>query len=131
MEPVAARPEDKTLYVKRGRRYQPVLEHTTYDFMAEGHYLLTVKPGSKQLTLLLTPDEAPLKAALRHPIDVLAQLLFEASKGRPMREPITQKQRDAWERFCKEYKDVYSIMLPSAQEVAEKFLKAMLETPTE
>lgn len=131
MEPVAARPEDKTLYVKRGRRYVPVLEHTTYDHLSEGHYLLTVKPGSKQLTLLLTPDEAPLKAALRHPIDVLAQLLVEASKGRPMREPITQKQRDAWDRFVKDYKDVYSIMLPSAQEVAEKFLKAMLETPTE
>jgi hypothetical protein len=127
MEPVAARPEDKTLYVKRGRRYMPVLEHTTYDFMAEGHYLVTVKPGSKQLTLLLTPDEAPLKAALRHPTDVLARLLMEASKGRPMREPITQKQRDAWDRFVKEYKDVYSIMLPSAQEVAEKFLASLVE----
>jgi hypothetical protein len=127
MEPVAARPEDKTLYVKRGRRYMPVLEHTTYDFMAEGHYLVTVKPGSKQLTLLLTPDEAPLKAALRHPTDVLARLLVEASKGRPMREPITQKQRDAWDRFVKEYKDVYSIMLPPAQEVAEKFLASLVE----
>ena len=131
MEPVAARPEDKTLYVKRGRRYMPALERTTYDFMAEGHYLLTVKPGSKQLTLLLTPDEAPLKAALRHPTDVMAHLIVEASKGRPMREPITQKQRDAWDRFVKDYKDVYSIMLPSAQEIAEKFLKAMLETPAE
>jgi hypothetical protein len=127
MEPVAARPEDKTLYVKRGRRYMPALEHTTYDFMAAGHYLLTVKPGSKQLTLLLTPDEAPLKAALRHPIDVLAQLLVEASKGRPMREPITQKQRDAWDRFVKDYKDVHSIMLPSAHEIAEKFLAALVE----
>ncbi len=127
MEPVRATQEDKTLYAKRGRRYIPVVEHTTYDHLPEGHYLLTVKPGSKQLTLLLTPDEAPLKAALRHPTDVVAQLLVEASKGRPMREPITQKQRDAWDRFVKEYKDVYSILLPSAQEIAEKFLAALVE----
>ena len=127
MEPVRATPEDKTLYAKRGRRYIPVLEHTTYDHLSEGHYLLTVKPGSKQLTLLLTPDEAPLKAALRHPTDVLAQLLVEASKGRPAREPITAQQRAAWDRFVKDYGDVYGLLLPSAQEVAEKFLLAMVE----
>ena len=127
MEPSAARPDDKTLYVKRGRRYVPVAEHTTYDFMPEGHYLLTVKPGSKQCTLLVTPDEAPLKAAMRHPIDVLATLLRDASKGRPSREPITEKQRAAWDRFVKDYGDVYGLLLPAAQEVAEKFLRAMVE----
>lgn len=127
MEPVNATPEDKTLYAKRGRRYIPVREHTSYAHMPEGHYLLTVKPGSKQLTLLLTPDEAPLKAALRHPTDVLAKLLVEASKGRPMREPITQKQQDAWDRFVRDYGEVYAILLPSAQEIAAKFLAALVE----
>lgn len=127
MEPVSATPEDKTLYAKRGRRYIPVREHTTYDFMAEGHYLLTVKPGSKQLTLLLTPDEAPLKAALRHPTDVMAKLIVEASMGRPSSHAITKKQQDAWDRFVRDYGEVYAILLPSAQEIAEKFLAALLE----
>lgn len=125
MEPVRAASTDKTLYAKRGRRYVPVLEHTTYDHMPEGHYLLTVKLGSKQLTTLTSPDEAPLRAALRQPTEVLVALLMEAAKARPARAPLTQKQRDAWDRFCKDYGDVYSILLPSAQEVAEKFLDAL------
>ena len=127
MEPVSATPEDKTLYVKRGRRYIPVREHTTYDHLSEGHYLVTVEPGVCSMTRLVTADEAPLKAALHHPTDVMARLIVEASKGRPMREPITQKQRDAWDRFVKDYKDVHSIMLPSAHEIAEKFLAALVE----
>lgn len=127
MEPIRATSADKTLYAKKGRRYIPVLEHTTYDHLPEGHYLVTIKPGGTRMTRIVTPDEAPLKAALRHPTDVLAKLIVEASKGRPMREPLTQKQRDAWDRFVKDYADVYSILLPSAQEIAEKFLAALVE----
>lgn len=127
MEPVRATPEDKTLYVKRGRRYIPVREHTAYDHLSEGHYLLTVKPGSKQITLLLTPDEAPLKAALRHPTDVMARLIVAASMGRPDSYAITKKQQDAWDRFVRDYGDVHAILLPSAQEIAEKFLAALVE----
>jgi hypothetical protein len=51
----------------------------------------------------------------------------KASEMRPHNKPITEKQKKAWENLSKTFgDDRYYIEIPSAREIAEEGVKAMM-----
>lgn len=92
---------DETYYVKRGRRYVQINDPNAYIGLTKGAWLVLVKPGSTSIRNMVDPDYPAVDAALRDLEDVLCDALREASKLRPMKTPITLKERKAWDVFRK------------------------------
>ncbi len=87
------------LYEKIDRRYVPVSEYKTSDYIRGGHYLLHVQPGSTSWRYLLNPEYANLDAGLKEFKDLLVQELSEASKLRPISVKMSKKEIGAWEKY--------------------------------
>ena len=119
----------KTYYEKVGRRYVPVAEYDNdyLDSFPKGNHLVMCYPGGSSRRFNIDPNYAAMIAAGRVAEDVISQAVVKASEMRPRRAPITEKQKKAWENLAKAFGDeVYYIELPSAREVAEKGVKAMM-----
>ena len=120
----------KIFYEKVGRRYKPVAEYdSTYlDSFPKGDHLVSVYPGGSSRRFNIEPALAPMIAAGRYAEDAISKAVVKASEMRPRRTPITEKQKKAWENLAKAFGDeVYYIELPSAREIAEEGVKAMME----
>jgi hypothetical protein len=66
-------------------------------------------------------------AAGRVAEDAISKAVVKASEMRPHNTPITEKQRKAWEALAKAFgSDRYYIEIPSAREIAEEGVKAMM-----
>jgi hypothetical protein len=120
----------KIYYEKVGRRYVPVAEYDNdfLDSFTKGTHLVMSYPGGSSRRFNINPAYAPMIAAGRVAEDAMSKAVVKASEMRPRRTPITEKQKKAWENLAKAFGDeVYYIELPSAREVAEEGVKAMME----
>ena len=119
----------KIFYEKKGRRYIPVAEYDNdyMDSFPKGNHLVMCYPGGSSRRFNIDPNYAAMIAAGRVAEDVISQAVVKASEMRPRRTPITEKQKKAWENLAKAFgNEVYYIELPSAREIAEEGVKAMM-----
>lgn len=128
----------KVFYEKQGRRYVPVKEYDTdwIDSFPKGNHLVMSYPGGTSRRFNIEPNYAAMIAAGRVAEDKMAQALVKAGElrlQRPDRErKITQSQKDAWENLVKEFgNSARQLEWPSAREVAEEGIKAMIEEANE
>ena len=120
----------KTYYEKVGRRYVPVAEYDNdyMDSFPKGNHLVMCYPGGTSRRFNVDPNHAAMIAAGRVAEDVISQAVVKASEMRPHKKPITEKQKKAWENLAKSFgDDRYYIEIPSAREIAEAGVKAMIE----
>ena len=120
----------KTIYYeKKGRRYVPVAEYDS-DFMdsyTKGNHLVMCYPGGSSRRFNIDPNYAAMIAAGRVAEDAISKAVVAASEMRPHNKPITEKQKKAWTALAKTFdSDRYYIEIPSAREVAEAGVKAMI-----
>jgi hypothetical protein len=74
------------------------------------------------------PNYAAMIAAGRVAEDAISKAVVKASEMRPHNKPITEKQKKAWEALAKAFgDDRYYIEIPSAREIAEEGVKAMMQ----
>lgn len=119
----------KIYYEKVGRRYKPVAEYdSTYmDSFPKGNHLVMCYPGGTSRRFNIDPNYAAMIAAGRVAEDAISKAVVKASEMRPHRTPITEKQQKAWQALTKAFGDErYYIELPSAREIAEEGIKAMM-----
>jgi hypothetical protein len=119
----------KIYYEKKGRRYVPVAEYDS-DFMdsyTKGTHLVMCYPGGTSRRYNIDPNYAAMIAAGRVAEDAISKAVVKASEMRPHNKPITEKQKKAWEALAKAFdNDRYYIEIPSAREIAEEGVKAMM-----
>jgi hypothetical protein len=119
----------KIYYEKKGRRYVPVAEYDN-DFMdsyTKGTHLVMCYPGGTSRRFNVDPNYAAMIAAGRVAEDVISQAVVKASEMRPHRKPITEQQKKAWDALSKAFgDDRYYVEIPSAREIAEAGVKAMI-----
>jgi hypothetical protein len=119
----------KIYYEKRGRRYIPVAEYDSdyMDSFPKGNHLVMCYPGGSSRRFNIEPNYAAMIAAGRVAEDVISKAVVKASEMRPHKKPITEKQRKAWEALAKAFdNDRYYIESPSARQIAEEGVKAMI-----
>lgn len=98
---------NRTLYEKRGRRYVAVAEEETWDALAEGAWLVVVKPGSRSQRRLLKPERAEVEVALNEARVAMVEAMRArtlAANDLPMRTskltPAEKRQmKRAWEAW--------------------------------
>lgn len=120
----------KIYYEKVGRRYIPVAEYDNMllDSFPKGDHLVMCYPGGSSRRFNIDPHYAPMIAAGRVAEDAISKAVVKASEMRPHRTPITEKQRKAWEALAKAFdNDRYYIEIPSAREIAEAGVNAMID----
>jgi hypothetical protein len=120
----------KVYYEKRGRRYYPVAEYdSTYmDSFPKGNHLVMCYPGGTSRRFNVEPNYAAMIAAGRVAEDAISKAVMKASEMRPHNRPITEKQKKAWEALAKSFgDDRYYVEIPSAREIAEEGIKAMMQ----
>ena len=118
----------KIYYEKRGRRYVPVQEYDEYlmDGLPYGNHLIMVYPGGQSTRYNVNPALAPMIAAGRVAEDRMSEAVRRASEMRPRRQPLTEKQQQAWQNLNQALgDDVYTLEVASARDIAEAGLKAM------
>lgn len=117
-------------YIKKGRRYVP---HSTYssefcDAFPRGSHLVQSYPGGSSRRYNIDPAYAPMIAAGRVAEDAMCKAIQKASELRPRTNPITEEQREAWQKLAKAFGDELStLQIDSARDIAEAGLKAMME----
>ena len=120
----------KIFYEKVGRRYVPVGEYDSelLDSFPKGNHLVMSYPGGTSRRFNINPNHAALIAAGRVAEDAMSKAVQKASEMRPRNRPITEKQQKAWKALAKAFGDErYYVELPSAREIAEAGVKAMIE----
>jgi hypothetical protein len=120
----------KIYYEKVGRKYVPVAEYDSQlmDSFPKGNHLVMSYPGGTSRRFNIDPNYAAMIAAGRVAEDAVSKAVVKASEMRPHRTPITEKQRKAWDALAKAFgNERYYIELPSAREIAEEGVKAMME----
>jgi hypothetical protein len=71
-------------------------------------------------------------AAGRVAEDAISRAVMQASEMRPHRAPITQEQADAWQALARSFgDDRYYVEIPSAREIAEAGVQAMIKEAEE
>ena len=119
----------KIYYEKQGRKYVPVAEYDNQflDSFPKGNHLVMCYPGGSSRRFNIDPNSAAMIAAGRVAEDAMSKAVVKASEMRPQKTPITEKQRKAWENLSKAFgNERYYIEIPSAREIAEEGVKAMM-----
>jgi len=119
----------KIYYEKIGRRYKPVAEYDSeyLDSFSKGTHIVMCYPGGQSRRYNIDPNYAAMIAAGRVAEDAISRAVYLASEMRPHKKPITEKQRKAWDNMAKAFGDErYYIEIPSAREIAEEGIKAMM-----
>ena len=119
----------KIYYEKQGRKYVPVAEYDNQflDSFPKGNHLVMCYPGGSSRRFNIDPNYAAMIAAGRVAEDAMSKAVVKASEMRPQKTPITEKQRKAWENLSKAFgNERYYIEVPSAREIAEEGVKAMM-----
>ena len=120
----------KIFYEKVGRRYVPIAEYDNdlLDSFTKGNHLVMCYPGGTSRRFNINPNHAAMIVAGRVAEDAISKAVVKASEMRPHRTPITEEQKQAWDNLTKCFgNERYYIELPSAREIAEKGVKAMME----
>jgi hypothetical protein len=84
-------------------------------------------PGGKSTRYNIEPNYAAMIAAGRVAEDAISTAIQKASEMRPHNKPVTEKQQKAWKALAKAFgDDRYYVEIPSAREIAEAGIKAMM-----
>lgn len=120
----------KTFYEKRGHKYVPVYEYDD-ELMSSYHngaHLVVCKPGQMMKKYDIDPEFAPLIAAGMYARTAVTDAIFESSKFRPSREPITQEQKTAWESLATAFGDKLATLEgPCANDIAQAAIDKMID----
>lgn len=119
----------KIFYEKVGRRYKPVYEYdqTLMDAMPKGAHLVCVYPGGKSTRYNVDISYAPMIAAGRVAEDAICSAIHKASEAKPKSNPITERQRKAWQEMKAAFgDDFYSLNYGSIRDYSEAGVKAMM-----
>lgn len=124
----------KIFYEKIGRRYHPISEYNSewIDSYREGTHLVVCQPGITTRRYNIDSNYAALIAAGIVAEDAMARALVKAGELRLQRHDrerkLTEKQHRAWENLVEAFGDsARQLEWPSAQEVAEEGVKALIE----
>ena len=118
----------ETFYRRQGKRYVPI---TYYDSELdaswhEGAHLVIVEPNTTIRRFSIDPDFATLIAAASYARDDMANAIHEASKFRPIDQPLSQEQLDAWHQMEKVMGSrLYTLTSASAYDVVDAGIEAM------
>lgn len=124
----------KVFYEKVGRRYKPVYEYdqTLLDGFPRGNHIVMCYPGGQSRRYNIDPNHAAMIAAGRVAEDAMSAAIRQASEMRPQKALLTEGQRRAWRRLAKELgDDAASLTIPSAREIAEAGVLAMIAEANE
>lgn len=116
-------------YIKEGRRYKPVAEYDSdlMDSFPKGDHLVSVYPGGSSRRFNIDPAYAPMIAAGRVAQEAISSAIYKASELRPKQTPITEAQREAWQRLAESFgEDILTLHGASVHECAEAGVKAMI-----
>lgn len=122
----------KIFYEKVGRRYQPVYEYDSVlmDSFPKGTHIVMCYPGGNSRRYSIDPNYAAMIAAGRVAEDAISKVIMEKSALRvpESRKPLTQEQRDAWEKLSATFgEERFALEWCSYREAAEAGVKAMQE----
>ena len=124
----------KIFYEKKGRRYIPIAEYDNdwMDSFPKGNHLVMCYPGGTSRRFRIDPNYAAMIAAGRVAEDVISRELVRLSDLRPRKSPITLEQKAAWEKLSEAFGDeIHLLEWPSAREVSEKAVEAMMNEADE
>lgn len=88
----------QTLYVKKGRKYVPVREHSSevYDSFSFGQYVVNATIGSLRVRRVDTPASAEVLVAVEQMREAMLDAMREANTSRlDSSTPLTPKQQAA------------------------------------
>lgn len=119
---------EEIFYRRRGRRYEPVsvYDSEVIDSLPQGCHLVIIDQGWHSRRYSINPNRAALLAAATIMESRLAEIIQQASEIRPEREPLTEQQREAWQRLADSFdRDTIMLAWPSARQVADEVLSAL------
>lgn len=123
----------ETYYTKRGRRYVATLEYDG-DLMSalpKGSHLVTVTPGCRSTVSCVDPANVAVLAVIERNRNELCRVLLKASEMKPMRSPITEKQRAAWDALSKAFgTDMATLHVDSASAIIDALKDAIVKEVT-
>jgi hypothetical protein len=118
----------KLFYEKVGRRYRPVYEYDNelLDAFPKGAHLVIVYPGGASRRYNIDANYAAMIAAGRVAEDAVCQSIIKAAELRPKNNPLTERQRLAWQELKESFGDeLFTLNGASVREVAEEGVRAM------
>jgi len=118
----------KLFYEKVGRRYRPVYEYDNelLDAFPKGAHLVIVYPGGASRRYNIDANYAAMIAAGRVAEDAVCQSIIKAAELRPKKNPLTERQRLAWQELKESFGDeLFTLNGASVREVAEEGVRAM------
>lgn len=124
----------KVYYEKVGRRYRPMYEYdqVLLDSFPRGSHLVMCYPGGQSRRYNIDPNHAAMIAAGRVAEEAMSAAIRQASEMRPTKALLTEGQRKAWRRLAKELgDDAAALTIPSAREIAEAGVQAMIAEANE
>lgn len=124
----------KVFYEKVGRRYRPVYEYdqVLLDSFPRGNHIVMCYPGGQSRRYNIDPNHAAMIAAGRVAEDAMSAAIRQASEMRPQKALLTEGQRKAWRQLAKELgDDAASLTIPSARDIAEAGVQAMVAEANE
>lgn len=118
----------KTFYIKEGRKYVPVYDYDS-DLMSafpKGTHIVMSYPGGQSTRYNIDPNYAAMIAAGRVAEDAICDAMYKESEARPKEQPITERQRAAWEEMKAAFGDeFFSLTFSSTRDLAEAGVNAM------
>jgi hypothetical protein len=120
----------KIYYEKVGRKYVPVSEYDSdyLDSFGKGTHIVMCYPGGQSRRYNIDPNYAAMIAAGRVAEDAICKAIHKQSEATPKKQPITERQRVAWNEMKSAFGDeFFSIQFSSARDLAEAGVNAMQE----
>jgi len=118
-----------TLYSRDPKtgKYTPVAEYETFDYLREGEYMLSIKPGltSMRTRLYAGRYTAEFEALLNSLKDKLCEALMRHYSTPKVYEKMTKAQLDAFAVWKKAFKSDF-VVRPSISEAVENAIQEVV-----
>ena len=118
----------KLFYEKVGRRYRPVYEYDNelLDAFPKGTHIVMCYPGGSSRRYNIDANYAAMIAAGRVAEDAVCQAIIKAAELRPKKNPLTERQRLAWQELKESFGDeLFTLNGASTRDIAEAGVQAM------
>ena len=98
------------------------------DAFPKGTHIVMCYPGGQSRRYSIDANYAAMIAAGRVAEDAVCQAIIKAAELRPKKNPLTERQRQAWQELKEAFGDeLFTLNGASVREVAEEGVKAMQE----